>query len=204
MQEYPKPLAKLITELQKLPTIGQKTAQRLAFFMLKLPDTETAQIAEAIAEVKQQLSYCKVCGSITDTNPCYICTNSRRDQRIICVVEESDDLWAIERTNGYTGLYHVLGGVLSPLDGTGPDELGINTLFQRIRESTANAQPVQEVILATNWTTEGQATALYLIQHLEMFEITVTRIAHGIPVGGDLEYIDEVTLAKALEGRRKA
>ena len=204
MREYPKPLAKLITELQKLPTIGQKTAQRLAFFMLKLPDTETAQIAEAIAEVKQQLSYCNVCGSITDTNPCYICTNPRRDQRIICVVEESDDLWAIERTNGYTGLYHVLGGVLSPLDGTGPDELGINTLFQRIRESTANAQPVQEVILATNWTTEGQATALYLIQHLEMFEITVTRIAHGIPVGGDLEYIDEVTLAKALEGRRKA
>ena len=204
MQEYPKPLAKLITELQKLPTIGKKTAQRLAFFMLKLPDTETAQIAEAIAEVKQQLSYCDVCGTITDTNPCYICTNPRRDQRIICVVEESDDLWAIERTHGYTGLYHVLGGVLSPLDGTGPDELGINTLFQRIRESTANAQPVQEVILATNWTTEGQATALYLIQHLEMFEITVTRIAHGIPVGGDLEYIDEVTLAKALEGRRKA
>lgn len=204
MQEYPKPLAKLITELQKLPTIGQKTAQRLAFFMLKLPDIETAKIAEAIAEVKQQLSYCDVCGSITDTNPCYICTNPRRDQRTICVVEESDDLWAIERTNGYTGLYHVLGGVLSPLDGTGPDELGINTLFQRIRESTTNAQPVQEVILATNWTTEGQATALYLIQHLEMFEIAVTRIAHGIPVGGDLEYIDEVTLAKALEGRRKA
>ena len=204
MQEYPKPLAKLITELQKLPTIGQKTAQRLAFFMLKLPDIETAKIAEAIAEVKQQLSYCDVCGTITDMNPCYICTNPRRDQRVICVVEESDDLWAIERTNGYTGLYHVLGGVLSPLDGTGPDELGINTLFQRIRESTTNAQPVQEVILATNWTTEGQATALYLIQHLEMFEITVTRIAHGIPVGGDLEYIDEVTLAKALEGRRKA
>lgn len=204
MQEYPKPLAKLITELQKLPTIGQKTAQRLAFFMLKLPDIETAKIAEAIAEVKQQLSYCDVCGTITDMNPCYICTNPRRDQRIICVVEESDDLWAIERTNGYTGLYHVLGGVLSPLDGTGPDELGINTLFHRIRESTTNAQPVQEVILATNWTTEGQATALYLIQHLEMFEITVTRIAHGIPVGGDLEYIDEVTLAKALEGRRKA
>ena len=204
MQEYPKPLAKLITELQKLPTIGQKTAQRLAFFMLKLPDTETAQIAEAIAVVKQQLSYCDVCGSITDMNPCYICTNPRRDQRVICVVEESDDLWAIERTNGYTGLYHVLGGVLSPLDGTGPDELGINTLFQRIRESTANAEPVQEVILATNWTTEGQATALYLIQHLETLEVTVTRIAHGIPVGGDLEYIDEVTLAKALEGRRRA
>lgn len=204
MQEYPKPLAKLIAELQKLPTIGQKTAQRLAFFMLKLPDTETAQIAEAIAQVKKLLSYCDCCGAITDTNPCYICTNPRRDQRIICVVEESDDLWAIERTNGYKGLYHVLGGVLSPLDGMGPDELGINRLFQRIRQPDPETEPIQEVILATNWTTEGQATALYLTQHLEMFEVAVTRIAYGIPVGGDLEYIDEVTLAKALEGRRKA
>ena len=204
MQEYPKPLARLISELQKLPTIGQKTAQRLAFFMLKLSDTETAQIAEAIAQVKKLLSYCDLCGAITDTNPCYICTNPRRDQRVICVVEESDDLWAIERTNGYKGLYHVLGGVLSPLDGTGPDELGINKLFQRIRQPDARTEPVQEVILATNWTTEGQATALYLTQHLEMFEVAVTRIAYGIPIGGDLEYIDEVTLAKALEGRRKA
>ena len=204
MQEYPKPLARLITELQKLPTIGQKTAQRLAFFMLKLPDTETAQIAEAIAQVKQLLCYCDVCSMITDTNPCHICTSPRRNQRLICVVEESDDLWAIERTNGYTGLYHVLGGVLSPLDGTGPEELGINKLFQRIKDSAENAEPVQEVILATNLTTEGQATALYLTQHLETFNIAVTRIAYGIPVGGDLEYVDEVTLAKALEGRRKA
>ena len=204
MQEYPKPLARLISELQKLPTIGQKTAQRLAFFMLKLPDTETVQIAEAIAQVNKLLCYCNLCGAITDTNPCYICTNPRRDQRVICVVEESDDLWAIERTNGYKGLYHVLGGVLSPLDGTGPDELGIDKLFQRIRQPDAETEPVQEVILATNWTTEGQATALYLIQHLEMFEVAVTRIAYGIPVGGDLEYIDEVTLAQALEGRRKA
>jgi recombination protein RecR len=172
--------------------------------MLKLSDTETAQIAEAIAQVKKLLSYCDLCDAITDTNPCYICTNPRRDQRVICVVEESDDLWAIERTNGYKGLYHVLGGVLSPLDGTGPDELGINKLFQRIRHPDAGTEPVQEVILATNWTTEGQATALYLTQHLEMFEVAVTRIAYGIPVGGDLEYIDEVTLAKALEGRRKA
>jgi recombination protein RecR len=203
MQEYPKPLARLISELQKLPTIGQKTALRLAFFMLKLPDTETAQIAEAIAQVKKLLCYCDVCGAITDTNPCYICTNPRRDQKVICVVEESDDLWAIERTNSYKGLYHVLGGVLSPLDGTGPEELGINKLLQRIRQPAAETEPVQEVILATNWTTEGQATALYLTQHLEMFEVVVTRIAYGIPVGGDLEYIDEVTLAKALEGRRK-
>ena len=202
MQEYPKPLAKLITELQKLPTIGQKTAQRLAFFMLKLPDTETAQIAKAISEVKQLLSYCNVCGMITDTNPCYICTSPRRNPQILCVVEESDDLWAIERTNGYKGLYHVLGGVLSPLDGVGPDGLRIKSLFERI-QSSRHAPGVKEVILATNWTTEGQATALYLTQHLERFEMTVTRIAYGIPVGGDLEYIDEVTLAKALEGRRK-
>ena len=194
--EYPRPLAQLITQLQKLPTIGQKTAQRLAFFMLKLPETETAQIAEAIAEVKQLLSYCNVCGSITDANPCHICTNPRRERQVICVVEESDDLWAIERTNGYKGLYHVLGGVLSPLDGVGPDELKIDSLFQRLNN-------VKEIILATNLTTEGQATALYLTQHLENFDITVSRIAHGIPFGGDLEYIDEVTLAKALEGRRE-
>lgn len=194
--EYPRPLAQLITQLQKLPTIGQKTAQRLAFFMLKLPETETAQIAEAIAEVKQLLSYCNVCGAITDANPCHICTNPRRERQVICVVEESDDLWAIERTNGYKGLYHVLGGVLSPLDGVGPDELKIDSLFQRLKN-------VKEIILATNLTTEGQATALYLTQHLENFDITVSRIAHGIPFGGDLEYIDEVTLAKALEGRRE-
>lgn len=194
--EYPRPLAQLITQLQKLPTIGQKTAQRLAFFMLKLPETETAQIASAIAEVKQLLSYCNVCGTITDANPCHICTNPRRERQVICVVEESDDLWAIERTNGYKGLYHVLGGVLSPLDGVGPDELKIDSLFQRLND-------VKEIILATNLTTEGQATALYLTQHLENFDITVSRIAHGIPFGGDLEYIDEVTLAKALEGRRE-
>ena len=194
--EYPRPLAQLITQLQKLPTIGQKTAQRLAFFMLKLPETETAQIAAAIAEVKQLLSYCNVCGAITDANPCSICTNPRRDRQVICVVEESDDLWAIERTNGYKGLYHVLGGVLSPLDGVGPDELSIDLLFQRLND-------VKEIILATNLTTEGQATALYLTQHLENFDITVSRIAHGIPFGGDLEYIDEVTLTKALEGRRE-
>lgn len=194
--EYPRPLAQLITQLQKLPTIGQKTAQRLAFFMLKLPETETAQIAQAIAEVKRLLSYCSVCSAITDANPCHICTNPRRDRQVLCVVEESDDLWAIERTNGFKGLYHVLGGVLSPLDGVGPDELRISSLFQRLDN-------VKEIILATNLTTEGQATALYLTQQLETFDITVSRIAYGIPFGGDLEYIDEVTLAKALEGRRE-
>lgn len=197
MQGYPLPLERLILQLQKLPTVGPKTAQRLAFFMLTLPDLETNQIAEAILEVKKNLSDCKICGTITDINPCQICSNPRRDQQIICVVEQPDDLWAIERTESHKGLYHVLGGVLSPLDGVGPDSLRIDTLFKRVHNNA-----VKEVILATNWDTEGQATALYLTQQLEQFQVTVSRIAYGIPVGGDLEYIDEVTLAKALEGRR--
>ncbi len=197
MQGYPLPLERLILQLQKLPTVGPKTAQRLAFFMLTLPDLETNQIAEAILEVKKNLSDCKICGTITDINPCQICSNPRRDQQIICVVEQPDDLWAIERTESHKGLYHVLGGVLSPLDGVGPDSLRIDTLFNRIHNNA-----VKEVILATNWDTEGQATALYLTQQLEQFQVTVSRIAYGIPVGGDLEYIDELTLAKALEGRR--
>ncbi len=197
MQGYPLPLERLILQLQKLPTVGPKTAQRLAFFMLTLPDIETNQIAEAILEVKKNLSDCKICGTITDINPCQICSNPRRDQQIICVVEQPDDLWAIERTECHKGLYHVLGGTLSPLDGVGPDSLRIDALFNRVHNGS-----VKEVILATNWDTEGQATALYLTQQLEQFQVTVTRIAYGIPVGGDLEYIDEVTLAKALEGRR--
>ena len=197
MQGYPVPLERLIMQLQKLPTVGPKTAQRLAFFMLTLPDMETKQIAEAILEVKKNLSDCKICGTITDVNPCQICSNPRRDPQIICVVEQPDDLWAIERTESHKGLYHVLGGVLSPLDGVGPDSLRMDSLFNRVNNGT-----VKEVILATNWDTEGQATALYLIQQLEQFQVNITRIAYGIPVGGDLEYIDEVTLAKALEGRR--
>lgn len=197
MQGYPQPLERLILQLQKLPTVGPKTAQRLAFFMLTLPDIETNQIAEAILEVKENLSDCNICGTITDINPCRICSNPRRDQQKICVVEQPDDLWAIERTEIFPGLYHVLGGVLSPLDGVGPDSLRIDSLFNRVGNGDVN-----EVILATNWNTEGQATALYLTQHLEKYQVSVTRIAYGIPVGGDLEYIDEVTLAKALEGRR--
>ncbi len=197
MQGYPVPLERLILQLQKLPTVGPKTAQRLAFFMLTLPDMETKQIAEAILEVKKNLSDCKICGTITDINPCQICSNPRRDPQIICVVEQPDDLWAIERTESHKGLYHVLGGVLSPLDGVGPDSLRMDSLFDRV-----NNGAVKEIILATNWDTEGQATALYLIQQLEQFQVSITRIAYGIPVGGDLEYIDEVTLAKALEGRR--
>ena len=198
MLHYPEPLARLINELQKLPTIGPKTAQRLAFFMLKLPESDTAKLAQALSEVKTRLAYCSVCGNITDQQPCYICTDARRDRQTICVIEEPDDLLAIERTQEYKGLYHALMGVLSPLDGVGPKELRIDPLFERIR-----GEDIKEIILATNYTTEGQATALYLTKRLENLGIAITRIAYGIPVGGDLEYIDEVTLAKALEGRRR-
>jgi recombination protein RecR len=198
MLDYPEPLARLINELQKLPTIGPKTAQRLAFRMLKMRDEETGQLAKAIAELKTLLSYCTICGNITDQDPCKICTDSKRDHQIICVIEEPDDLLAIERTNGYKGVYHVLMGVLSPLDGVGPQDLRIDALCQRIQ-----AGDIKEVILATNHTTEGQATAHYLTRRLADLELSITRIPTGIPVGGDLEYIDEVTLAKALEGRRK-
>ena len=198
MHYHPEPLAKLINELQKLPTVGPKTAQRLAFFMLKLPTEETAKLAQVISELKTHLSYCSICSNITDCQPCHICANPERDRQVICVIEEPDDLLAIERTNGYNGVYHVLMGVISPLDGVGPKDLRIDSLFERI-----NDENIKEVILATNYTTEGQATALYLTNRLSNLGLAITRIAYGIPVGGDLEYIDEVTLAKALEGRRK-
>ena len=198
MPEYPEPLERLINELQRLPTVGPKTAQRLALYMLKMPVEETTQIAQAISDTKTLLSYCTICGNITDTNPCAICANPERDHQLICVIEEPDDLFAIERTREYNGVYHVLMGVLSPLNGVFPEDLRIDSLFERI-----NSEDIKEVILATNHTTEGQATALYLTKRMADFDLAVTRIPTGIPVGGDLEYIDEATLAKALQGRRK-
>ena len=198
MPDYPEPLARLINELQKLPTIGPKTAQRLAFYMLKLPEGEIAKLAQAISEMKTRLSHCTICGNITDKDPCKICTDPTRDHQIICVVEEADDLLAIEKTNRYKWVYHVLMGVISPLDGVGPDDLRINSLSDRI-----NNMSTKEVVLATNHTTQGQATALYLTRLLKRPELTITRIQSGIPVGGDLEYIDEVTLTRALEARQK-
>ena len=198
MDYHPKPLADLIRELQKLPTVGAKTAQRLAFYMLKAPAEDAAQLATAISEVKTRLFCCGICGNITDCEPCHICANPERDHQVICVIEEPDDLLAIERTNGYRGVYHVLMGVISPLDGVGPKDLRIDSLFDRIK-----SQNIKEVILATNYTTEGQATSLYLTKRLSNLELAVTRISYGIPVGGDLEYIDQLTLAKALEGRRR-
>ena len=198
MLHYPEPLARLISELQKLPTIGPKTAQRLAFYMTKLPDEETTKLARAISDVKTRLFHCTICGNITDRNPCNICTDTERDHQVICVIEEPDDLLAIERTNEYKGVYHTLMGVLSPLDGVGPKDIRIDALFERIRN-----EDIREVIVATNYTTQGQATALYLKNFLEDLGISITRIAYGIPAGGDLEYIDQVTLARALEGRRE-
>ena len=195
---YPKPLEDLVKQLQKLPTIGPKTAQRLAFSILKMSEEEVAKISKSISEVKTKLNYCRICGSITDQDPCMICTNPNRSHHTVCVIEEPDDLLAIERTRQYKGVYHVLMGALSPLDGIGPSNLRISSLLER-----ASKNNIEEVIIATNYTTEGQATALYLANQLDNFDIDITRIAYGIPVGGDLEYIDDQTISQAIEGRRK-
>lgn len=197
MQYYPEPLAKLINELRKLPGVGPKTSQRFAFYMLKIPESETQALAQAILDMKSSLIYCEVCGNITDKSPCRICADTRRNHSTICVVEESNDLLKIERTKQYNGMYHVLMGALSPLEGITPQDLRIKELFERV-----NSEDISEIILATNFTTEGQATALYIARRLENMGIKLTRIAHGIPVGGYLEYTDEVTLGKALDGRR--
>jgi len=198
MQYYPVPLEKLINELRKLPGIGTKTAQRLAFYMLKMPDDEVNQIAQSMINMKKQLTYCQICGNITTESPCQICLSSNREQDVICVVEDTDDLLAFEKTKQYKGVYHVLMGAISPLEGINPEDLRIEELFQRIKSGK-----VSEIILAMNHTTEGRATELYLAKRLENFGIKVTQIAYGLPVGGDLEYADEMTIAKALEGRRE-
>ncbi|MBC8236328.1 recombination protein RecR [bacterium] len=198
MQSYPEPLAKLMNELRKLPGVGPKTSQRFAFYMLKMPEEDTKALAQAIYDIKSSLIYCEVCGNITQEDPCRICTDPNRDHSIICVVEEPDDLLALDRTKQYNGVYHVLMGVLSPLEGINPQDLRIKELFERV-----NSEDISEIILATNHTTEGQTTALYIAKQLERLDIKLTRIAYGIPVGGDLEYTDEVTLGKALEGRRE-
>ncbi|CAM3448170.1 recombination mediator RecR [Hydrogenibacillus schlegelii] len=194
---YPEPLARLIEAFQKLPGIGPKTATRLAFYVLKLPDEDVRALAEALQAVKRDLKTCSICHNVTDRDPCAICSDPTRDRRTICVVEEPKDVAAMEKMKGYRGLYHVLGGVLSPLDGIGPEELKIKSLLERLQDET-----VEEVIIATNPSVEGEATAVYLARLIKPSGIRVTRIASGLPVGGDLEYADEVTLARALEGRR--
>ena len=199
MKQYPRPLARLINELSKLPGIGGKTAQRLAFHILSLTDAEATGLAESIVYAKRNLHYCSVCGNLTDSDPCSICSDETRDRSVICVVETPQDVMAMERIREYRGLYHVLHGTISPIDGIGPNDLNIKDLIVRLREN----ESVNEIIIATNPNIEGEATAMYISRLLKDSGIKVTRIAHGIPVGGDLEYADEVTLLKAIEGRRE-
>lgn len=182
----------------RLPGIGPKTAQRLAFHVLTMEEDDVLDLAKALVRAKRDLHTCSICGNITDQDPCYICTDKSRDQSVICVVQDTKDLMAMERTREYHGLYHVLHGAISPIDGIGPEELKIPNLLKRLENET-----VQELILATNPNVEGEATAMYLSRLVKPFGLKVTRIAHGLPVGGDLEYADEVTLTKALEGRRE-
>ncbi|HXG15588.1 MAG TPA: recombination mediator RecR [Calidithermus sp.] len=198
MAHYPEPVARLIEALQRLPGIGPKTAQRLTFFLLKRPAEEVRELAEALLAVKERIVYCRTCFNVTDEDPCRICRDPARDSGVLCVVEEPNDLLAMERTGEFRGRYHVLLGALSPLEGIGPEDLKVRELLARL-----DAGGVAEVILATNPNVEGEATALYLARLLRPLGVRVTRIARGLPVGGDLEYADQVTLSKALEGRRE-
>ncbi len=192
-----RPLRELIEQLQRLPGIGAKGAQRLAFHLLRQASSDVEELVEAIRNVKEQITYCSVCNYITDIDPCYYCTHDGRDRKVICVVEEPHNVSAVERTREFNGSYHVLMGALSPLQGTGPDELRIKGLLDRVRNGD-----VEEVIIATNPNVEGEATAIYLAKLLKPIGLRVTRIAMGLPVGGDLEYADDVTIHKAMEGRR--
>lgn len=197
MKYYAKPLVKLIAELSKLPGIGYKTAQRLAFYILSLSEAEAKTLAESITEAKENMKYCSICGNLTDVDPCSVCSDATRDQDIICVVESPKDVSAMERIREYRGLYHVLHGAISPMDGIGPEDINLKSLLLRLQKND-----VKEVIIATNPNIEGEATAMYMARLIKPAGITVSRIAHGIPVGGDLEYTDEVTLSIAMEGRR--
>ena len=192
------PLAKLVENLRSLPGIGGKTASRLAYHILEMDKQKAVALAEAIVEAKNKITYCNICFNLTDTNPCKICSSELRDDSVICVVEEPRDVAAMERMREFKGLYHVLHGYLSPMNGVGPDDIKIKELLARLMDGS-----VKEVILATNPRVEGEATAMYLSKLIKPLGVKVTRIAHGIPVGGDLEYTDEITLTKALEGRRE-
>jgi recombination protein RecR len=193
----PEPLTRLVEQLQKLPGIGAKGAQRLAFHVLRTPREDAERLCDAIRDVKERVTYCSLCNNITDVDPCPFCTSDSRDQKVICVVEEPQNVSVVEKTREFKGVYHVLMGALSPLHGVGPDDLKVKGLLQRV-----GVGGVTEVILATNPTVEGEATALYLARLLKPLGVRVTRIAMGIPVGSDLEYADEVTMSRAMEGRR--
>jgi len=193
----PEPVTKLIEAFAQLPGIGPKTASRLTFYLLRRPVEQTTILADALRDLKQKIVFCRSCFNITEENPCAVCRDEARDRSVICVVEEPLDVLAIERTGEFRGLYHVLHGAISPVEGIGPDELRIAELLSRLRE-----QPVREVLLATNPNLEGEATAMYLARILQPLGVRVTRLARGLPVGGDLEYADAVTLSRALEGRQ--
>lgn len=198
MSLFAQPINQLIEEFAKLPGIGRKTAQRLAFHILSLDNESALNLANSIVNAKKNIRYCSKCYNLTEKNPCEICENTKRDQTVICVVESPKDVAAMERTREFHGLYHVLHGSISPMDGIGPNDIKIKELLQRL-----SALDVKEIIVATNSTIEGEATAMYISKLLKPMGIIISRIAHGIPVGGDLDYADEVTLSKALEGRRE-
>lgn len=195
---YPKSIATLIEQFQKFPSVGPKSAQRMAFHILKMPKTEVEKFAKSVVEAKENTFACEICFNLSSTNPCEICQSTSRDRSVICVVSETKDLIAIEKTNEYKGLYHVLQGLISPIDGIGADDIRIKELLHRLTEAD-----VKEVILALSPSVEGEATSLYLSKLIKPFGIKITRIAFGLPVGADLEYADEITLAKALEGRHE-
>lgn len=197
MPDFAAPIERLIEELKHLPGIGQKTAQRLAFHLLRATKEEATALAEAIREAKERIGVCSVCNNITDTDPCLYCASATRNRKTICVVEEPHNILAVEKTRQYSGLYHVLGGSLAPLSGVGPEKLKIKSLIERLKNGA-----VEEIIIATNPTAEGEATAVYLSKLIKPLGVRVTRIGVGIPVGSDLEYADEVTMLKAMEGRR--
>lgn len=194
-------LSSLIEQFEKLPGIGSKTAQRLAYYILKMPKAEAQKFADSIMLAKKNIQHCNICCNLTDKQTCSICNSISRDKSLICVVEDPRDVVAIDRTGEYNGTYHVLHGAISPLSGIGPDEIHIKELLKRIDNSTKD-NPIKEIILATNPTVEGEATSMYISHLINPFGIKVTRLAYGIPVGGDLEYSDEITISRALEGRR--
>ena len=198
MYNFPKPIAKLIDEFSRLPGIGTKSAQRLAFYVMNNDESYAIRLSEAILEAKRKIRYCSICFNITEDDPCSICCDAKRDRKTICVVESPKDIIAMEKTREYKGFYHVLHGAISPLDGIGPEDIKLKELILRLQNSD-----VEELILATNPNIEGEATSMYISKLVSPSGILVTRLAHGIPVGGDIEYADEVTLTKALEGRRK-
>ena len=198
MKYYAKPLNKLISEMNRLPGIGGKTAQRLAFHILSMDDKDALALADAIRDAKKSMRYCSICGNLTEEDPCSICSDDTRDPSVICVVESARDVVSMEKIREYHGLYHVLHGAISPMDGVGPEDINLKSLITRLQD-----ERVKELILATNPTIEGEATSMYIARLIKPSGIKVTRIAHGVPVGGDLEYADEVTLLKAMEGRRE-